>query len=138
MGGPPEPKPQVPALDPATQQLADQQSKTAADFQANAGDVMQQQGNMAQQASNSDLAQKNKQTVNSANSRGLLYSGMKQGQLAQNQGASAANLASNQANINNNVNSQAQGFNQTALNSQMGVQNLQTQRQALAYNISKG
>ena len=130
------PKPQVPALDPTTHQLADQQLQTAQSFAAGAGDMEQQEGNLATEASNSNLASANKATNASMNSRGMLYSGLNQGAKAANAGNAAANLANTQSNINTNVNNQVQQNNQTALNSQLGVQNLQTQRQALAYNIA--
>ncbi len=136
--GNPAPKPQVPALDPQTQQLADQQMKTAQDFAANAGDMAQQQGNMATQSSNAQLDKANKKTNQNMNSRGLLYSGINQGAKAGNAGAAASKLAGTQADINSNINDQVQKNNQTATNSQLGVQNLQTQRQALAYNIARG
>ncbi len=112
--------------------------KTAQTFAAGAGDMAQQQGNMATQSSNAQLDKANKKTNQSMNSRGMLYSGMNQGAKSDNAGQAASGLAKTQGDINQNINSQVQSNNQTAMNSQLGVQNLQAQRQALAYNIARG
>src|SRR5271165_4240856 len=136
MGGPSAPPPQVPQLDPNIQTLSDQQLKTAQQYQTNAAGLMQEQGNMAQDQNAQALSGQTKNITNNANSRGLLYSGIKQGAVASAQGNSAANTSAQQAGINQNVTNQANTLNAQALQSQMGVQNLVNQRNSLAYNIA--
>lgn len=137
MGAQQEARPQVPQLDPSIQKLSDQQMKDAQDFQAKAGDMKQQQGNMVKQSENQALAGKKSDITKSAASRGLLYSGLKEGAQAQAQGESAGKVAQSQAGINDAVEKQSDSLNKAALSSQMGVQDLQSKRQALAYNMAK-
>lgn len=130
------PQPQIPQLDPSIQILADQQLKDAQQFQNNAGSLKQAQGNMAADTSKQGLAQTDKSITHNANSRGLLYSGLRQGAMAQAQGQAATEQAGKQSEINQNVEQQVQQMNNQALQSQMGAQNLVNQRNALAYNIA--
>jgi hypothetical protein len=130
------PPPQIPQLDPNIQKLSDQQLKDSQDFQAQDGGLKQSQGNMAADASNMGLAQTGDAINKNANSRGLLYSGLRQGAMAKAQGGAATELSGKQADINSNVTQQVQQMNNQALQSQMGAQNITNQRNALAYNIA--
>lgn len=130
------PPPQVPQLDPNIQKLADQQLQDAQAFQSNAGSLKQSQGNLAADKSNQGLAQTQKAITNNANSRGLLYSGLRQGAMASASGQAASELAGKQSDINENVQQQIQQMNQQALQSQLGSENVKNQRNALAYNIA--
>lgn len=137
MGAQQEAKPQVPQLDPAIQTLSDSQTKAAEEFQKGSGDLKQQQGNIAQQSSNQQLAGTKKDITKGSNSRGLLYSGLNQAAQAGAQGQAAQKQADTQTGINQSVDQQSQDLNKAAQQSQFGVQNIQNQRLALAYNLAK-
>lgn len=137
VGGGPDDKPQVPALDPRIKQMADAQSDEAAKYQADAGNMKLQQGNMARQQASQTLADTQAGVTQNANKRGLLYGGVHQGAAANAAGESARKLASTQAGINEGVDAQSAKLNDQALKSQMGVQDLQMKRNAMAYNLAQ-
>lgn len=128
---------QVPDLDPQFQQFADAQTAAAQKYQADAPGLKQQQGDMAQQSSNQALADTNAGITQNANRRGLLYSGVRTGALANAAGASANKMADTRVGINQGIDAQAASLNKEAQQSQMGVQELTMKRNALAYNLAQ-
>lgn len=103
--------------------LKNKQAKAAADFRANQKGMQEEQDRVSRMTARQELAQSLNQNRSAANSRGLLYSGLKQradvgaeqgavGQIAQDSAQNAATLEA-----------QAQGLEDQAANTGIALQN---------------
>lgn len=117
--------PPAATVDPAFSGAVDQANKIASDYAANiptfAAQTMGIVGNQARQALGSALAQ----NTQSANSRGFLYSGLKQGADQASQGDYAGNLATARTSVNQNLQNNSNDLNQQAVNIGSQVANAQ-------------
>ncbi len=120
-------------VDPRLGQIADAQAQQAQQFRSNIPQMSEAQGTAAADDTRRQLAGTVAGVRQNANSRGLLYSGLRQAGEA-NAGAQAASgLAQKQAGINNNLQGQATTLENQALQSGMGVRQLQQDQYNNAY-----
>lgn len=128
----PEPdKPTNPGMDPKYKALVDKQQQQAQSFRNDAPEMQAQQTRAAQDQARRGIAESMSGVNKGMNKRGLLYSGVNEGQKLQMQAEKTNELAGNVANIQKNIESQAQGLEEKALGSMQQYtsqeQNLQNQ-----------
>ena len=118
------------------QEAQQQQQKAvtnAQDFRANLPNYEQDQQNTATDSAKAKLANTMSGIDSSANSRGLLYSGLKQGAEANAAGGYASDLAATKANINQNAESAAEGMENAAVGQGLNQQQIMQQQNDAAY-----
>lgn len=129
-GGGPTP---TQSVDPALKQLRDKQAKQAQDYRENMSNMKEEQGVQSQENARQTLANRLANIRAGSNSRGLLYSGLRQGAESQAGTDTAGQVAQERAQINNSVEDQANQLDSTALNSAFQTQGLQQQLNDSAY-----
>ncbi len=126
------------SLDPRLKDLQAQTVAQAESFQNNLPGYQQNLYNQAENSGRLGLAQKMAGIKASANSRGLLYSGLKQGQEATAGGENAANLARQRAGINEQSQAISNRMNQSAIQSGLEMQGAQQQMADQNYQTQLG
>lgn len=122
-----------PPIDPRLGALRDQQLNQAKDFRAGLPQYQENQFNAAADASRRQLAGDISGVRKSANQRGMLYSGLRQGAEAAAGGNAAAALAKRRVAINQESGERADALDNQALQSGMAVQQLEQKRLDTAY-----
>lgn len=117
------------SLDPRIKDLQAQQVQQAQDFQNNLGGYQGSLNDQAENTTRNSMAQKMADVRSASNSRGLLYSGLRQGQEAGVGAESASKLANQRAAINERTQNVSNQMNQNAI--QSGLQ-MQQAQQAMA------
>lgn len=120
---------QTPDIDPRMAKLQKMQEKEAKDFHKQLPGLEREQQNQAEQTSRRDLAGQLSGIKSNANSRGLLYSGLRAGAESSAAGQAASQLAAQKAAINSRLEGTAKALDQAALGGQMGYQGLMSQQQ---------
>lgn len=120
-------------VDPRLKAAAALQSRQADDFRANLGSFKQGQQAMVGDSGRRDLAERMAGIKAGANSRGLLYSGLRAGEEAGAQSDLASNLSSAQRDINVGAEEQARGLDEQAAKSGIAVQQAEQERQNKIY-----
>lgn len=129
------PPPAPPPPDPRLVEIRERQINQAKDYRANMGNEKAQQTRTAQDDSRRGLASKMAGINTAANKRGLLYSGLKQGDMYGAQREEAGNLAQNTAQINQNVENKAQALDSQAITG--AYQGAQNQQQMADINMQR-
>lgn len=123
------------SVDPNLAASRDQLNQQAQSFQSNLPGYQAQLYTQQENNARNQMAQKLNDVKTSANQRGLLYSGLKQGQEAQVGGQTATGLANTRANINTGTQNMSNQMNQNATQFGLGVQ--QQQQQMNDYNYQQ-
>jgi len=121
-------------VDTTQEDLAKQQQDYAKQFRANIGGYEQQAFNPIEQQAKVGLARQMGQIKTSANRRGLLYSGLRQGAEADAQSQTAQALQNKRAEINQSFGGAADQFDQQALKAGLDIQAGQQAIQDILYN----
>jgi len=124
----------VPEVDPRLKEIATEQRKQAEAFKANLPNYKKSQYNLQAVDAKRDFANQLADIRQKANSRGLLYSGLRAGGEAESRGQLAGNLAGIKSNVNQSAEDQARELELQALNSAQGNVNLQNNREDILYN----
>lgn len=130
--------PDAPPPDPTLESVKAGQVADAKSYRANLPQTQQNMYEQAYKGERNNLAQNIQATRQNANSRGLLYSGLEQGNEQGQRANSNANLAQTRSEINNSTESQARQLEanavQTGIQQQQSVASIQdqTMSQALA------
>lgn len=127
-----------PPVDPRLAQMRDQQLQQAKSFRTELPTYKDSQFNAAADASRRALAGEVAGVRRSANSRGLLYSGLRQGAEAAASGNAAAALAKRRVAINQESNDRADALDNQALQSGLAIQGLEQNRLDTAYDRALG
>jgi hypothetical protein len=118
----------APPVDQRIKDLVSKQSQQAKDFRGNLGNYKEQQSNAAGDVSRRQLASDIAGVQTRANSRGLLYSGLRQGSEIGAASRAGSDLAKKRMQINQEAESQADDYDSQALQSGVGLQQLEQQR----------
>lgn len=125
------------SLDPRVKDLQAQQVQQAQDFQNNLPGYQGSLYNQAEANARNSMAQKIADVRSAANSRGLLYSGLKQKEEAGVGGETAANLSRQRANINEQTNAMSNKMNESAIQSGLAMQKAQQEMADQNYRMKK-
>lgn len=135
IGGTDENKPpQAPPTNPALSQLQQQQQQQAKDFRANMPNMVRMMSENLKSQANQGLSEGLRQTKSDYNTRGLLYSGMRQGKEAQLRGKAQAGLAAGISGINADVENAAHTMDAQAVETGVGIQQTQQAIQNQIYS----
>lgn len=119
---------QAPQVNENYQKILDEQKKTASDFRQNIPKYSTTLGNQYEAQARKNLAQSLKNTDRDFNKRGLLYSGMRLGNEAEQQGEAASNVAQGKQQINKGLLDQANQLDAGVLNTAAGIAGQGTQQ----------
>lgn len=120
-------------VDPALKAARDRQITQASNYRTNMANMKEEQGVQSQESARQGLSQKLANIRSGANSRGLLYSGLRQGAEAGAGSDAAGQVAQERAQINTAVEDQANSLDSQALNSAFSVQKAQQELNDSAY-----
>jgi hypothetical protein len=126
----------IPEVDPRLQNISTQQTSQAQNFRSNLPTYTQDKYNIASDMAKQKLGQDMNAIRSGASSRGLLYSGLREGREAQAQGAMVSNLARQRTDINRDAENEARGMEMGAINSGMSLQQANQARQDAIYNAA--
>lgn len=101
---------------------------SAKQYRDNLGQTQQQMGNMSEESGRRDLAAKMGQIDSASNSRGLLYSGIKQGAQSDASANYANTLANQRAQINQSTNDTANQMDNAGISAGFQTQQLGQQQ----------
>lgn len=124
------------SLDPRIKDLQAQQVQQAQDFQNNLPGYQNELYNQADNSARNSMAQKLADVKSASNSRGLLYSGLKQGQESAVGGQTAADLSNQRAKINEQTQGISNQMNQNAIGSGLAMQRAQQQMADQNYQMA--
>lgn len=122
-------------VSPEMRQAMEASQKQAQDFRANIGGYKDNQFNQASNESRKDLSSRLSDIKSQSNSRGLLYSGLRQAGEAGAGAQASAGLAGQRAQINQGAEQQAQGLENSAIKNGLAYQ--QAQQAAADYNAQQ-
>lgn len=133
-----EDAPPPPTVDPRIAQNEAKLTKQATDFRASMPQKQQQYGKMAEDQSRQALAQQMHQIGQSANQRGLLYSGIKTGAESGAAAQNSGELANKKSQINQELEGQAQELENRAITGAMNAEKSQQETYNQAYQSALG
>ncbi len=125
--------PQPPQIDPRLGQMRDNQFKLAQDFRTNSAGLQNQALTGAEDEAKQTLAQKRMDIARGANSRGLLYSGLKTQAEGQAGAQAGAELSGRRRKIADSFEEQQQQLDQAAFDSGSRMQALEQARYDTIY-----
>lgn len=118
----PDDPPAPPGVDPEIYKQQLEQQRQAKEFEANAPKMGEDIYNRVAGNERKNLAKQMSGVRNNYSSRGLLYSGLRQGDELATQEQSGSRLASARAGINKDLNDQVQNMNDMAIKSGLDIQ----------------
>lgn len=133
MGGQ-DPQIQAPQVDDRLKKIRDAQIEQARTYRANLPLEKERQGELAGNDSRLALSQKLNDIKQNASSRGLLYSGLRQGAESGAAAQAGGDLAAQREAINQRLESQGNAFDTQAIQTGMGVANQQQGMNDFVYN----
>lgn len=121
-------------VDPRLTALRDKQIQRAEAYRKNLPGYKQEQYGQAEEGSRGEIRKGMQDVTRGMNARGLLYSGLAQGQRAGVGAQAASNLAAQKGMINQNIENTADQFDAQAAQTAGQVQSMQQQFNDAAYN----
>lgn len=114
--------PAAPAMNPELQRLHDQQQSQAKEFRSNLPSMKNQMSEDLKVQNNQAVNQANKQTQGANSARGLLYSGINQGQKLANRSQGQSRLAAATSEANTSLDNAANNMDSQAIQTGVGIQ----------------
>lgn len=128
------PPPAAPGIDPNLQRLKDKKLQNAQEFRAGMPNMVRMMSEDLKTQANQGLSQANRQTRESASSRGMLYSGVRQGQEQSNRAKTQAGVAQGVSSINAEMENAANTLDAQAVETGVGIQQTQQAIQNQIYS----
>lgn len=123
-------------IDPQLKAIQEAQAKNAKDFRTNLPSLQSQGQAQIQNNAGLDLNAKNEAITRASSKRGLLYSGIREGEQSKAGAQSANDVSQKTTDLNTTLNNQANQMDNQALMSGVQMGNLQAQLNMNAYNMA--